>query len=1768
MEIYQSCFLIPIFYFSIACSATIISISNLILSILIGIIKTDSDYEYNIQKQDFKAKPFVNSTFLYFILEYLILGLVINTNGVDTIFLFFYYLISVYYSIKICPYYFEQIQFLSLFSNCYLAILSLITTFIYFSNQSSNVCTISIFILIPISYKITRLLDFYFSESGKSSLQQIFDNKQQFDLSQIQNVICYSAQEESDSLQANLRRRIIILSLIIQKQEQKNGHNSIHQANDKIKQSQRLFFSTMIKKDQEEVQKFSEILETSQLIDEHSSLKIYLKEFLQNLSQNNKQIQFKYFYLVYLLHVMQNMKSYWMEYSNILQKKLSMKEKQIIFSIHSKFLLNKDILDHTYQNSHQLNNSIQTVFDFEASLVRSFEKLDYAIRIKVNLLSLMKQKQIKAKDLLNNLSSLRQEQNFLCNQLNQLQKINSCNYDLITIQLCYIDNLSFDSNEIVVNYNSFIRGHQFSSKRKQSKNMFPANNKNPIAMKQKQNEKDKKEAIDEIKLSNENIFDENTFCLFSTIDENYNLVIQNVSKNFYEIFQTSQKQIHGKSVEQFMPQNTQLPSNHKYYIFNYFEDNNLLNINLINKIIFVQTTNGYIIPTTITLRLNYSFEMQKVGFSSLFKIIKNKSEYIMYNNIDNHFIGMTQDLQSSIFQNIKLDKSYNLTNIFPFLEYFKKQKSNNNLSNETDNQKYKIKDNNQINNLQQEQDYKKEEDSEDLYDLYEFEFLMMLQSKNTDQISLSSTTNRNQQKQISEKQYLFYLMDIRMASAKYKYVSNIKYLQITNIRSLNQYQNGFQILQHLKENYQMYQIVYSNQQLDQIVSQVQMKYLKRLHNNGSQYISSIVGEQQLAKNKFNTFFQQFKQRSSLIEKISNQNQSFMFNQSNKLEQILEENLTSKNNQKQNEFSQNKIDYQSQSQDVIQSKNKFNNLAQNQQINIGALQNEERLYEKQETIQAHSSNVQQIQNQDFHKDTNQESVRFKMQTIDFLLSPSIQTGVGLLSDNNRHKEFEFIFSEDESKNNQDLKQTEKELDKKLSKNTFTESMHQNELSNSYSQQSLVHLKHFNSNLRKQSQNFDQTTSITTLPQQKFYQDKSTTDQNIMNDFQKTQESQEKFFQSQKMMKTKEQMKKQLIIKESLENASTKSRESSTSTKRMITHMIKAKQTILGMQIINLIGFLTFAMLIIVTIQQYVTIISAFQTTQDNIQLADWPYNVLNTISQLQINFNTYSLVGQNQFLFDSPQNQRTFSSLILNRLLNIKDTYIQILSQMESVNTRSSLFYIMSQQSIIFQNPLYYNPTNKVGFPSTRQNYYTESINTSLLYSSLIFYQYIYRQSISPNARFNEYMTIINLPNFVDSIQMLENQYNQIQEDLNSSVEDKLKQLLIIILVVSASCLLIIIPVYAYIQSKKDIILNLFCTFPASQLKTMLFNIKQTYYQNKITQNFIKIVPEEIQKFNVLNNQDQSQVKKQSMSQLGKLKRFNLCLLFGLLFAYLMISLYPIINTIISQQYISQQRNDLYLFTSIGQLRDFVYNSAGMIAFTLVMRLYPSIKAIKIQNYLYTIDNIMQKQSSIIQLMQDITSQQDLITRYNGGDYNNYFFEIFQSDVCSKISDFQEYLLNATSFDQSICNSIQNGFLQQGLKLSIQKYLSYIVDLSEIIYTNDTILLQQMQNNLFDTFNITDYTYFVDYIGQTLTMQQQFIQINSNYYYTYIIQAQLALLIFQIILMVIVFGLGWNYIINMLNDEINIARQYIQVININDLVDNNYILNFIKNNKKI
>lgn len=51
-------------------------------------------------------------------------------------------------------------------------------------------------------------------------------------------------------------------------------------------------------------------------------------------------------------------------------------------------------------------------------------------------------------------------------------------------------------------------------------------------------------------------------------------------------------------------------------------------------------------------------------------------------------------------------------------------------------------------------------------------------------------------------------------------------------------------------------------------------------------------------------------------------------------------------------------------------------------------------------------------------------------------------------------------------------------------------------------------------------------------------------------------------------------------------------------------------------------------------------------------------------------------------------------------------------------------------------------------------------------------------------------------------------------------------------------------------------------------------------------------------------------------------------------------------------------------------------------------------------------------------------------------------------------------------------------------------------------------------------------------------------------------------------MTVVFGFGWNYFSYLLNEEVNKTKQFLQVINVDFLLDNNYILTFMKNNHKI
>ena len=53
-------------------------------------------------------------------------------------------------------------------------------------------------------------------------------------------------------------------------------------------------------------------------------------------------------------------------------------------------------------------------------------------------------------------------------------------------------------------------------------------------------------------------------------------------------------------------------------------------------------------------------------------------------------------------------------------------------------------------------------------------------------------------------------------------------------------------------------------------------------------------------------------------------------------------------------------------------------------------------------------------------------------------------------------------------------------------------------------------------------------------------------------------------------------------------------------------------------------------------------------------------------------------------------------------------------------------------------------------------------------------------------------------------------------------------------------------------------------------------------------------------------------------------------------------------------------------------------------------------------------------------------------RFHNDDYDNFFYHILKSDVCSALSDYPQFALqDKYPIDETLCQSIRGGILQKG-----------------------------------------------------------------------------------------------------------------------------------------
>ncbi|KAL4462697.1 hypothetical protein ABPG74_000527 [Tetrahymena malaccensis] len=1765
------------------------SYALLSVAVLLNIIISDTDYNYQIKVKDYLAKPFsfLNFTFKS-LLEIFILATIMFIPQGESIILSCYLLINGLNSYFFAYYFEEFSQLLDLFIHITLICMSTTLQICISYNISNKILSYLFIIYIPFSYKIASLIIERDRQNLINDFQQLYEQKQN-ENKNIDRIIRLNIFDSIENSKQNEKRYLKFLNLISNsnKLKQTKFMNS-KKENDQFYsnfQKEDLFYEFKVRELQNQLQFQSNNQQQAVLFDDVSLFKLIQKKIINILrdsfmktsdnklrnKQNGTQSLLNLF--IFLIEISQS---------------------------HRMYFLKKEL----YQEREWEELTPLTALTYKQSFLRINWKDPILYCASLLIQNQCMQAQIKQLKI----------------NLNHLIQLNDDSLDLLNLQALFLENLSFSEKDInIVQVNKYAR--------KQNKNF---------------NQPKEDEILSSI--INNDKFDEKTCIIFISYQDTKKLLINQVSSNFFNLFyQTNKENIQGKYIESIIPlqfqtahnsyikqylseeittdiysndfgsqnrsinqlqsrQNKQIPFGQKQDfqfdqqetnsnketsedIFWYQSIGNKMN----QQIIFASLNQMFILPVKIDIRTNEFKENDTFGLVAKVKQINQEYQYVLFNEIDLSVIGLTEQLHEIFFPHCENLQKINLRHIFPFLisaeistkSFENREEIKNNL-----NGKNKL----HVNLSDDIEDFLKDQIKNQFKKKNKLAFVVI---QNLDMINITQNSslicskkkiNAKKINKMKSKQdissYCFTYVELILKKLNYRGINNISYIEIAKIRQLNPFLQAPIILQEI-----------TNLKKQQIYSQ--------LFSSPQEFQNILFDLEQLAINYHPT--------DSLDSQLNltsrDQNQQQLINDNNridkcnnisKLQQQLLKSQTigdESTNLEQIKIKKNKIDNEEGS---CQGLEYFNQQFNQQFIEQDQIINNKNCYKFQNNFhyaQSHQiqnintntqdnkfiSSLQEIQQMDYEEceeDLSRVKFAFKDLSMDktqddhqqfnknfTLLSPSKSDkalNIELISPAN--SSYMHIFPKQQSITNlsyQDLKSlefkyhTNKEIsqqDLDCNKNSSRQMINK---SNTYIKKIKEKGKTHIQSDRYQKDNPSRLANALSLQHQQQ---------------QKNQFGFDKY--GNRNLKDKYQKKKQ-IQDIQYDIASTNSRDSSSaSAKRQLCQIMADKSILQVIKAIKIIGIVCFAAMICMTWVQFISMEKNLRESNLDYQVFNWPTTYSSSLSDILKYKNTQYLIQfSRQLQFQSIEQRYNFYNRLQSDLeLTLAEVY-ELLSDMSKANSDRMVFKLIRETQSFYIFGQLYNSTLLTTTPSNSVELFSFNYNTNLLTSIFLGVQLTFRYTHNLGNGRPEYYLIQNQLSAISQLQKVQNDILVDQQNDQEYIQDQLGILIVVLVIISAICVAIIIPLYFYIQKERDSIIYLLTTFPTFKLDNLIKKIQNSYINQNIesiyqSQNNHQLL-DSIVSYQVIDND--RNIRKQNISSITKLPRFNKSLIIFSFFIYLLMVCYPIIVRFLTQDYLNKTTIDLQTMMKVYYLRSFLLQNIAMHFNILTMKVNPRLKPMQPEIYYEYLATLIKQEEDIYNDIQWITKSQYQNSRFNQEEYDDFFFSAFKGNLCDNFRSYPQYNTNTTRIDVNICTQSQQGFLSQGLQIAYKSLFNFFNDLYSTYMIEDQAQQQQQIQKFLSAFDIQDFIAFTEFLDETIISLNEFILTQGNNYYMQIKILLIALISFQMVLMVLIFTFGWISFTNYLNNQLLKTKNYLQILDVNTLIESPYILTYIKKN---
>ncbi|KAL4504078.1 hypothetical protein ABPG72_022708 [Tetrahymena utriculariae] len=615
-------------------------------------------------------------------------------------------------------------------------------------------------------------------------------------------------------------------------------------------------------------------------------------------------------------------------------------------------------------------------------------------------------------------------------------------------------------------------------------------------------------------------------------------------------------------------------------------------------------------------------------------------------------------------------------------------------------------------------------------------------------------------------------------------------------------------------------------------------------------------------------------------------------------------------------------------------------------------------------------------------------------------------------------------------------------------------------------------------------------------------------------------------------------------------------------------------------LSLFGLFTLILIIGLSFFQFVQMVNGLLSIQFDLHFVSWPASISSTCNQIWMNINL--LLIQNSKVFPQLSVSWTnYQQEISQKLLQLWH-YGQQIYHDQIISDYTIGWYFLD---ITYRRNSYYIPRQDL--PNT--------FVVNLLHegdSELVFMQ---------NYMANMYYYFLKLYDSFEQQLMITANYNLFQDDLkfleqqisNSSISVDVFTVMIVIITLTFLQVVLTLPIYIFIQKEREVILKLFSTLQklsidkmknscqeslmlltqtnpnqqSVQIKFKNQKYKQFSQNNKVKRQFFSSEKENIEAKKALVFQAlEFNTKKKLISQTSSINKMNLLLPFYGFTVFAIISIQPILNSILVQSF---KQECITIFLGLDALFTMKDSLTKSVAFT-----YGNMYSKLIENqdsYLQNpkffeqhLENIFKEGQDNFIKLQNIANTIQSQSNNSNKSYLSIITQLYQNDLCEVINEYPNLfsLKNQITFNYQQCKQIRGGILTKGFQVASQYFLNQMNDLYQISSINDYAMRKIQFVEWEYDFDVKEFETFYDYMCFIVDFTQQIFLNNGYDKINDMWTTQYILVSTQILLVFIIYLFGWRNFFKIVTNQLNKNKKIITLFEPDIIIDNPYFMNYI------